>query len=589
MTASPLSQQLPPVRPHVLREYALLADGERGAIIGPDGELAWMCVPNWDSDAVFAALLGGGGFYQVCPDDGWFVWGGSYEPGTLIWHSRWRTSEATVECREALAFPGDHRRAIVLRRIRAVRGSVRVRMRLSARGDFGRVRPGQVALSDGIWTMRAGAHRLRWSGAGQARETADALCATTELTTGQNHDLILELSDRQLPDQLPDPDVLWPETEEAWRRAVPGFADTIAPGDAAHSYAVLRGMTSHTGGLVAAATTSLPERSDAGRDYDYRFTWIRDQCYVGQGIAAHGPHPLLDDAVRFVSARLLENGPRLRPAYTVTGKQLPDEHQLSLPGYPGGVDHIGNKARRQFQLDVFGEALLLLAAASRWGRLDAESWRAAEIAVDAISRHWRAPDAGVWELDDHRWTHSGLICAAGLRAMAQTGDRAATGAEWIALADRITAETTATSLHPSGRWQRAKDDPGVDAALLLPAIRGAIPADDPRSTATLAAVRKELSTDAYVYRFRHDQRPLADAEGAFLICGFHTALAEQQAGDEVAALRRFERNRAACGPPGLYTEEYDVVQRQLRGNLPQAFVHGALIEAATRLTASRGG
>ncbi|MBO0845918.1 MAG: hypothetical protein J2P22_10920, partial [Nocardioides sp.] len=152
------------------------------------------------------------------------------------------------------------------------------------------------------------------------------------------------------------------------------------------------------------------------------------------------------------------------------------------------------------------------------------------------------------------------------------------------LADRIVADASRDCVHPSGRWQRAPDDPAVDAALLLPAIRGAVPADDPRSVATVRAVIDDLAEDGYVYRFRHRPGPLHEAEGAFLLCGFHVALALHQQGDAYTAVRWLERNRGALGPPGLFTEEFDVVQRQLRGNLPQAFVHALLIETAHTLT-----
>jgi len=134
------------------------------------------------------------------------------------------------------------------------------------------------------------------------------------------------------------------------------------------------------------------------------------------------------------------------------------------------------------------------------------------------------------------------------------------------------------------RWQRAPGDARVDAALLLPAIRGALPAADPRTRATIDAVRTDLLRDGYVYRFRQDSRPLADAEGAFVLCGFLLALATEQQGEHFSAARLFERNRAACGPPGLFAEEYDISQRQLRGNLPQAFVHALLLESAHTLS-----
>lgn len=296
----------------------------------------------------------------------------------------------------------------------------------------------------------------------------------------------------------------------------------------------------------------------------------------------HGAHPLLDSAVRYISERVLADGPKLRPAYTVRGEQLPEERVLPLPGYPGGTDRIGNQVRDNFQLDTFGEALLLLAVAADNDRLDTAAHRAITVAADVIAQNWQQPDTGVWELDNRNWTHSRLICAAGLRAVAKR-ESAQRAAQYSELADRIVAATSETGLHPSGRWQRSPEDGNVDAALLLPALRGAVPADDPRSVATLHAVRENLSVDGHVYRFRHDKRRLSDAEGSFLLCGFMTSMAEHQAGYEHSALRRFERNRAACGPPGLYTEEYDVVQRQLRGNLPQAFVHGMMIEAATKL------
>ena len=184
--------------------------------------------------------------------------------------------------------------------------------------------------------------------------------------------------------------------------------------------AVLSGLTSADGGMVAAATMSLPERARANRNYDYRYAWIRDQCYAGQAVAAHGHFPLLDSAVSFVSARLLADGPELKPAYTVSGGAVPDERTLShLVGYPGGADKVGNWVNRQFQLDAFGEALELLAVASSLDRLDTDHWDAVETAVAAIERRWTEPDAGIWELDNQRWAHSRLTCVAGLRAIAQ--------------------------------------------------------------------------------------------------------------------------------------------------------------------------
>jgi GH15 family glucan-1,4-alpha-glucosidase len=227
------------------------------------------------------------------------------------------------------------------------------------------------------------------------------------------------------------------------------------------------------------------------------------------------------------------------PAYTVAGEAIGDEKALRLRGFP--------------------------AAGRRSG-------------------------AGIWELDDNHWTHSRLACISGLRAVATaigTGPPGSHGhreaARWSSLADTIAA-SLGDVVHSSGRWQRAPDDERVDAALLLPAIRGGFALEDPRGLATIEAVRAELASDGYVYRFRHDARPLHKAEGAFLLCGFWMALVDHALGDPVAAAHWFERSRGACGPAALYTEEYDVHQKQLRGNLPQAFVHAGMLECAVTLS-----
>jgi alpha,alpha-trehalase len=574
--------------PQALRDYAFIADGERGALVGPRGDMVWLCAPRWDSDAVFASLVGGQGAYAVTPR-GRFVWGGYYEDPSLIWRSRWITENGIVECREALAFPGAPDRAVVLRQVIAREGAAHVDVVLDPRAGFGRHGLRGVSRDDdGTWSGRAGPLYLRWSGevAGAMVHRAgpgSRLETSLALPPGQSRDLVLELSSQPMRDGPPVAARLWSATQSRWASMVPAFDESIASRDSRQAFAVLRGMTSSSGAMVAAATTSLPERAEAGRNYDYRYAWIRDQCYAGQAAAASGACALLDDCVRFVSERLHADGPGLAPAYTVDGGRVPDQRRLDVPGYPGGFGLVGNWVNRQFQLDALGEALLLFAAAAARGRLDSAGWKAARIAAEAIAQRWQEDDAGIWEIDNRPWTHSRLTCVAGLRAAAR-GARAQAGApDWPGLADVILADTAARAVHPSGRWQRAPDDPGMDAALLLPAVRGALPADDPRTLRTLHAYLAELTQDGFGYRFRHGGRPLGSAEGAFVLCGFVTALALHQQGRQVEATRWFERNRAAYGSPGLYSEEYDVAERQLRGNLPQAFVHALLLECAARL------
>lgn len=579
-SASDVSTLYPP---HVLREYSLLADGERGIVVGSRGEFAWMCAPRWDSDAVFASLVGGAGIYAVTPTSQRFVWGGYYEEGSLIFRSRWTTSESVIESREALAFPADKHRAIVLRRVVAVSGHAQVEAILDARADFGSKKMTRLKKAGGIWSARSGALYVRWTGAPRAavRENG-CLHSIIDLEEGQHHDLVLEISDQPLPPEPVDPSIAWSATEHAWSETVPELTNTLTARDSRHAYAVMRGLTSSEGGMVAAATMSLPEHAREGRNYDYRYAWIRDQCYAGMAVGSCGSYPLLNGATDFVTARILDDGPDLKPAYTVDGGDIPGERHLKLPGYPGGADVVGNWVNQQFQLDALGEALQLFAIGSRHDQLEAEHWRAVEATVDAIRSRRGEPDAGIWELEPAHWAHSRLACAAGLRAIA-TGAPSSQAADWVSLADELVVDADKDCRHESGRWQRAPDDPRVDAALIVPAFRGAVSASDPRTLATLAAVRKELGSDGYVYRFAHDNRPLSEAEGAFLLCGFHLAMAVHQQGHEVEARHWFERNRDACGPSGLFTEEYDVVQRQLRGNMPQAFVHAVLLESSRRL------
>ena len=573
--------------PHILREYSLIADGERGALIGPRGEIVWMCAPAWHSDAVFAALIGGGGSYVICPADPWFVWGGYYEESTLIWHSRFTTTDGVVEVREALAFPGEAERAVVLRRVSAVVGASKIGIRFDPRAGFGRHglreirRSTEIRRRDGaaveILEGRSGPLSVRWSGAGEVRRlrsAAGAFAAEMSLQAGAQHDLVLEISDRALPDDLPDPAQAWAMTEDAWSKVAPACETAVARRDARHAYAVLRGLTSASGGMVAAATMSLPERAETGRSYDYRYAWVRDQCYAGLAVAAEGPHELL--------------GAQLKPAYLVGGGAVPSERQLSgLRGYPGGADKAGNWVNDQFQLDTLGEILQLMVAAGSCGQLTEDGRRAIDLAVRVIEERWQTPDAGIWELEPDWWTHSRLECVAGLRTIAasasEIGADAGQAARWGSLADAILAETARRCTHRSGRWQRSPNDERVDAALLLPPVRGALQRTDPRTIATIEAVRRDLSEDGFVYRYRHKGVSLPRGEGGFVLCGFIMCQALLDQGEVTEAVRWFERNRAACGPPGLLSEEYDVTQRQMRGNLPQAFVHAGLLESAVRI------
>ena len=546
-----------------------------------------MCVPAWHDPAVFAGLIGGHGVFAVTPTGDSPVRTGSYEDGTLIWRSRWVSASSVVECREALARPAATDGAVLLRDLTGVQGTTRLRIVLDPRDDYGECAFGEVAGGEnGVWQGRTGRLGVRLHGLPEAEVRDGALVAEVDLQADERRSLALEVFEGELPGQLPGTAALWAETERAWREDVPDVDGLWAPRDVRQAYAVLCGLTSTQGGTVAAATTSLPERANADRNYDYRYVWIRDLAMIGQSVLRHGPHRLADQAVDFVTGRLLADGAALRPAYTVGGGPVPEQSDLRLPGYPGGVDHVGNPAAEQFQLDAFGESLLLFAAAGRNGGLGSEAWAAVRVAATAIAERHDEPDAGIWEIEPRRWAHSRLICAAGLRAVADLSAGSEGEPErWRALAARLVEDVDRSSLHPTGRWQRAPDDPRVDGALLLPVIRGTVAVDDPRAERTVATVLDDLGEEHFLYRYRHRSAPsLTGAEGAFLICGFHAAIALAKQGRAVEAARWFERGRAGCGPAGLFTEELDVVTRQLRGNLPQAFVHATLIEASVELS-----
>ncbi len=292
--------------PHVLRDYALLADGHRGVLVGPQGDCGWLCFPGWADPAVFATLIGSGGHYLIQPEGRW-TWGGSYEDRSLIWNSRWVTNHGIFESREALAYPGEPDRVVLLRRVRALDTPGTVLVALDPRGDYGRRSLGTWRQHGECWEVRSPDLVVRWWGAADAESRPvdghHRLELALELDPATHHDLVLEIvtAERAAASTgpgRPDPERLWPSTEAAWHSAVPDFGDITAARDVRRAYAVLRGMTGPEGGTVAAATTSLPERANGNRNYDYRYVRIRDTCYVGRAGACllPGGEPMLDDA-----------------------------------------------------------------------------------------------------------------------------------------------------------------------------------------------------------------------------------------------------------------------------------------------------
>ena len=310
-----MSTSPPPefAHPHVLREYALLADGERGAVIGPRGEISFMCFPGWDGDGLFASMIGGDGVYAVTPT-GRFVWAATTSPRALSGATAGfpTTTQSPSVVRRSRS-PRTRDRAVILRRICALKGPAHMRVMLDLRHDFGRRGGHARHQDDGSLGDQRRQTCARWFGAENAspRRRHDGTLLEFELKLEARRPARpgagdrsgrRERSSRSRPGLVRD--------GSHWREHVPKFEQTVAPRDARHAYSVLLGMTSVSGGMVAAATTSLPERAEEGRNYDYRYVWIRDQCYAGQAVARAGAHPLMDGAVRFVAQRLLADGPQ---------------------------------------------------------------------------------------------------------------------------------------------------------------------------------------------------------------------------------------------------------------------------------------
>ena len=262
---------------------------------------------------------------------------------------------------------------------------------------------------------------------------------------------------------------------------------------------------------------------------------------------------------------------------------MPDQRRLKLAGYPGGSDIIGNWVNQQFQLDAFGEALLLFADAASLDRLDTDGWSAAETAAEAIARRWTEPDAGIWEIDNQPWTHSRLTAAAGLRAIASARPAPGRAADWLSLADAIVADTAATPLRPLVIGSAPPTIRDLTARCSCRACAAPYPrktrVPSPRSPPTPETSHGMATPTGSVRTTGHSatlKAPSCSADSSWRSPRISKAT-------RLSAHRWYERTRAACGPPQLFSEEYDQTQHQMRGNLPQAFVHALMIEASVRL------
>jgi GH15 family glucan-1,4-alpha-glucosidase len=594
-------------------DYAFLSDCETTALVAPNGNVEWLCLPRMDSPSVFGALLDrdAGGF-RFGPADVMVPAARRYLPGTMVLETSWATPTGWIIVRDVLLIgpwhhdadhSTTHRRAptdyeadhILLRHIRCVNGEVQLTLDCEPVFDYGRV------TGEWRWT-EDGYHQ----GACRGGEDGLELTLTTDLNIGfegaraigrtlikEGETRFAALSwDKVAPPRTCEeayPRLVW--TAHHWQHwlARGRFPDHPWRLFLSRSALTLKGLTyAPTGAVVAAATTSLPETPGGERNWDYRYSWIRDSTFALWGLYSLGFSWEANDFFYFV-ADAAASGDELQIMYGIGGERdLPESTLDHLHGYEGARPvRVGNAAHRQRQHDMWGAILdsIYLHTRSR-DRLDERIWPMLVRQVEAAITHWREPDRGIWEVrgDPKHFTSSKVMCwvaadrGARLARLREDHERAE---RWQAAADEIRADVCANGLDERGVFTQHYDTRALDAsALLIPLVRF-LPADDERVRRTVLAIADELTENGLVLRYRTHETDdgLSGREGAFTICSFWLVSALVEIGELDRARRLCERLLSAASPLGLYGEEIDPESGRHLGNFPQAFTHLALINA----------
>jgi GH15 family glucan-1,4-alpha-glucosidase len=584
-----------------IEDYAIIADTQTAALVGRNGSIDWLCVPRFDSGAIFAALLGTEehGHWTLAPAGEIRAVRRCYRDETLVLETEFDTDEGSVRLTDFMPPRGEA--PDVVRIVEGVRGHVPMRMQLRLRFDYGRVVPwvyreegGLVAVAgpDAVWLRTP-------------VETYGENLATHAAFTvgpGEKAPFVLTWRASHLPPPSPiDPIEELGATDGYWR----GWASACTyegPWREAvvRSLLTLKALTyAPTGGIVAAVTTSLPEQLGGVRNWDYRFCWLRDATITLQSLMYSGFQSEAQAWRKWLLRAIAGDLSELQIMYGVAGERRLDEFIADwLPGYDGNPVRIGNAAAEQFQLDVYGEVMDALHQGRKAGlKRDDPSWGLQVKLMTFVEEHWQEPDEGIWEVrgGSKHFTHSKLMA-------------------WVA-ADRAVKAVEDFDLHgPVDRWRRLRDDirtdiltkgydeqrrtftqfygsRELDAALLMVPMVGFLPATDERVRGTVAAIERELLRDGFVQRYtQHPQSDvdgLPPGEGAFLACTFWLADNYALMGRHDEAHEVFERLLALRNDVGLLSEEYDPKAGRLVGNFPQAFSHVPLIDTARTLSSAR--
>jgi GH15 family glucan-1,4-alpha-glucosidase len=580
-----------------LQDYAIIGDTHTAAVVGADGSIDWLCLPRFDSSACFASLLGTGdhGHWVVAPSGPVTDVRRRYRGPSLILETDIETTDGSVRLIDFMPIRSGSPRLV--RIVEGISGSVTMQSRLRARFDYGKTRP-WVACDDEKAVAQAGPDSLELRTHGDVnlnREGAD-VTATFDIAAGERASFVLSwsLSWDPAPEPL-DANRAVADTEAYWSEwSGRSTYDGPWAAEVERSLITLKALTYEpTGGLVAAATTSLPEWLGGVRNWDYRFCWLRDAALSLDALMAAGYVEEATSWRNWVLRAIAGDPDDLQIMYGIGGERRLDEYELDwLPGYEGSKPvRVGNAASGQLQLDVYGEAIDAVYRARQLGMSGAT--RGVDVAVPIaawLEANWQLPDDGIWEIRGPRqqFVHSKVMAWVAADRMARIAREDGIDLPGIEkLRDEIHDEVCREGFD-SGRntFTQYYGSKQLDASLLLIPQVGFLPPDDPRVIGTVEAVQRELVKDGFVMRYIPDADAadgLPPGEGAFLACSFWLveSLALIGRADEAKGL--FERLLALRNELGLYSEEYDQANQRLIGNFPQAFTHLTLISAAVAL------
>jgi GH15 family glucan-1,4-alpha-glucosidase len=584
-----------------IEDYALLGDLQTAALVSTAGSIDWLCLPKFDSPACFAALLDtpDAGHWIVAPAAGGVCTRRRYVKDTLVLQTEWVSGDGTVRVIDFMP-PRGHAPDVV-RIIEGVHGSVVMRSELRLRFDYGLVVP-WVRHHDEMVEAIAGPDRVRLRTPAPTRGKEMSTVSDFTVRAGDRVPFVLTWN----PSHESPPKPV--DAEHALRDTLRFWTDWAQRGNPVHgpyrdaikrSLLTLKALTYHpTGGIVAAATTSLPELIGGTRNWDYRYCWLRDSTYTLQALISAG-YLAEAKAWREWLLRAIAGDPaELQIMYALDGtRRIPEAELPWLAGYENSRPvRTGNAASDQLQLDVWGEILDGLALARNAGiSTHDNAWDMQVALMNHLEGTWDQPDNGLWEMRGPRrhFTHSKVLAwvAADRMASAVRAHHLYGPADrWEALGDTIHADVLAHGYNPDrNTFTQSYDAPGLDAALLMIPRVGFLPPDDSRVLGTIAAIQNELTEGGFVKRYETSTSDdgLPGGEGLFLACSFWLVDALHLAGQQTEATQLFERLLALRNDVGLLSEEWDPHTGRQLGNTPQAFSHFPLVTSALQLHAGR--